>query len=111
MTEDLLDQLATQQRKTGTGSGDNQGGRTKAFASIATDIPCRTSSPSGKDVAIAGQKKAIITHVLYFAPTFTPPKVGDRFIIGSTNFDVRVPNAAGPSHPYVKTLVEEYQGA
>lgn len=108
MTEDLLDQLATHQRKTRT--SDGQSGRTETFKPIATDVPCRTSSPSSKDLAIAGQKKAIVTHVLYFAPTFTPPKVGDRFVIGAINFDVRVPNSAGASHPYVKVMVEEYQG-
>ena len=103
--EDLLDSMAEVQRK--QHESDGQGGHTIDYEIVAT-AACRVGSMSARDLAIAGQKQAVVTHPIYFAPA-ADVQVGDRLVIEGRTFEVRVPNQAGPSHPYTKVLAEEYQ--
>lgn len=87
---------------------DGQGGWKKA--TTPTDVGlflCRISSASGRDVEIAGQHQAVVTHAIYFDAGIDA-RIGDRITISGRIFDVRVGNAAG-NHPYVKVLAQEYQ--
>jgi len=97
--------------KTPITSGAGAGGHTEADQSYAVDVRCRLSTPSGRDIEIAGRKEAVVTHALYWVPDpDVDPKTDDGFVLADgRTFKVRVPAMIPSRAVYQKALLEEYQ--
>lgn len=101
----LFDATVIVQRKTRV--ADGQGGFPEEFSDVTT-YDCRFSTTSGRDRAIVQQKEGVVYHAVYFS-VGVDVRIGDRLTCKGRTFEVRTPNAAGPTHAYVKAIVEEYQ--
>lgn len=105
--EDLPQVVGTVHRRVRT--TDGQGGRPFTAPSIGA-ITCQVQVASAKDMQMAGQQQAIVSHAIYMNPEAEIElKIGDYVEIGGRLFYVRVNNRAGAGYPYRKVLVEEYQ--
>jgi hypothetical protein len=88
---------------------DGQGGKPFTAPSIGV-ISCQVQVASAKDMQIAGQWQAVVSHAVYLMPeTEIIPVIGDYLVVEGRTFYVRVNNRAGAGYPYRKILVEEYQ--
>lgn len=89
------------------GVDDGQGGTVETFVSQKVTNG-RVWPATFKDMQLAGQNQARVTHAVVFQPG-TDVRIDDRLIFDSRQFDVKVREVT-PSIPiYHKVLAEEIQ--
>lgn len=88
---------------------DGQGGRSFTAPAFGV-VTCQIQVATARDLQLAGQLQAIVSHAVYMNPeSEIELKIGDYLVWEDRTFFVRVNNRAGAGYPYRKVLVEEYQ--
>jgi hypothetical protein len=77
------------------------GGRVKTYNITTTNLPCLVVDNGANLQTIYGQRKVMVTHIIYISPPSPAPfpTTGDAIVFGSRNFFIRgTTNPAGQSN-------------
>ncbi len=90
-------------------AANGKGGYLEEYEPVGTVLRGRINPATNREIEVAQQKQAEVTHVIYFDPA-TDILVNDRILFEGRGFRVTIPNADTPSIPiYQKCFTVEIQ--